>query len=82
MSLEVLGALAFGIGESRARFLGLDLPTVQIVPRRVPERRLGNKGFQTGLCNARAPATLNDNFVNSVALGTHNTSSYTLVLGM
>ena len=82
MSPEVLGALAFGIGESGPRFLGLDLPTVQIAPRRGPERRLGNKGFQTGLGVSRAPGTLDDDFVYTVTLCTHNTSSYTVVIGM
>ena len=78
----MLAAPAFGMGESSPRLLGLDLPAVQIVPGCVPERRLGNEGFQTGLCSGRAPGTLNDNLVNTVALCTHDTSSYTVVLGM
>ena len=73
----MLSALAFGMGKSCPRFLGLDLPILQIVPRRVPERRLRNEGLQTRLCTDRAPATLNDNSVNTVALCTHDTSSYT-----
>jgi hypothetical protein len=73
----MFGALAFGTGKRGARFLGLDLPILQVAPRRVPERRLRNEGLQTGLCTGRAAATLNDKLVNTVALCTHDTSSYT-----
>jgi hypothetical protein len=34
------------------------------------------------LCTGRAPATLNHHLVNTIALCTHDTSSYTVVLGM
>src|SRR3954452_1158298 len=79
MSLEVLGALAFGVGESGPRFFDLGLATLQVAPRSVSERRLGNEGFETGLCNRRTPATLDDGFVHMIALCTHDTSSYTVV---
>jgi hypothetical protein len=76
----MLGALAFSMGESSPRFLRLDLPIVQIAPGGVPERRLRNEGFQSGLCTRRAPATLDNDFVHTIAFCTHATSSYTVVL--
>jgi hypothetical protein len=81
MGLEMLAALAFGVGESCSRFLDLDLPAVQLIHRRFPERRLGNEGFETGLCVGGAPAALDDGFVHAIALCTHDTPSYTLAPG-
>ena len=79
MSLEMLGALAFSMSESSPRFLRLYLPIVQLAPGGVPERRLRNEGFQSGLCTRHSPATLDDDFVHTIALVTHDTSSYTVL---
>lgn len=71
----MLGTLAFSMSESSPRFLRLDLPVVQIAPGGAAERRLRNEGFQSGLRTRRTPATLDDDFVHTIALATHDTSS-------